>query len=1014
MDSQLVFAYDPTPLIHTDSILSGCLPFSKTFDFELPYAYFDSLRNFNWSVEPGGATSSNKPFSPLFDEIGEFTVILNTENIRGCKTSDSIKVLVGDAVTLPDLFFQDSICAGNKQGFTHSPLVGTDSIKYYIGYSTLSMDSTFAYFEYGADSISTLYRPIDVGDMYLRHKAIYNGCTTYSDIDSIFIHGPIAHFDAISHCRLDSLKFTLNPALLGAYGSFEWNFGDGSAPNSTDLQPTHVFPIDSAYKVSFTVYNADSSCNYTYFSTVSAEPPPRINLTGNTDFCVGDSTYFFAHVQNRYDTLLWFINDSLVMKDELSLSFVWDKRETVELKIIAKNKYGCEHVLKRNISFSKPYADFSVEYTKSCIPFPIKIYNKSSTPPFSSIDSLFWNFTPWGADTNVEMFTKQITSAMTVSARLIAQDNLGCRDTLFQDSLLVVKDNNLSFWAPDKTICLGDTVYFENFSAIKEPHYQWVFGDGDTTYGYNSKHLFTQAGTYNITLSYVNDTLCKQVLELKNYITVQDKPVADFTADTLISPCYPLPVTFQDLSTNPDIVSWQWDFGDGAKSTFQHPFHNYIKPGKYDVQLIVKTSNGCSDTIIKPQYIQTTGPTAEFSVSPDTACMNELFHFNISKMTNTGEFQWDFGDGNSSNIATVSHRYSKVGDIYPSLILSDHAGVCTVKLNDTIYVIEVFADFEASLMEICEGDKVGFQNTSKGAQTLRWSFGDGSSSTISNPEHIFTTPGKYKVLLEIAGAENCKDTISKSITVNPKPEVSVSTNTTICLGDTTILQASGGGSYFWSPSGSLSDATLSNPKAFPKDETVYKVVVENSFGCKDSASVTIGVRHPPIHSIFEDTTLIIGETILLKPADNPGFSFQWSPEIWLNCSDCQNPSAQPLKSTTYVLHTFDPFGCFSIFDTIHIEVKEAYSLNVPNAFTPNGDGNNDVIHVRGWGIRELLEFKIYNRWGEVVFETDDISKGWDGYYKGKLQNVETYVYTVRARMWNEEVRSGKGNISLLR
>jgi len=89
-------------------------------------------------------------------------------------------------------------------------------------------------------------------------------------------------------------------------------------------------------------------------------------------------------------------------------------------------------------------------------------------------------------------------------------------------------------------------------------------------------------------------------------------------------------------------------------------------------------------------------------------------------------------------------------------------------------------------------------------------------------------------------------------------------------------------------------------------------------------------------------------------------------------------------------------------------------LEVPNAFSPNGDGNNDIIYAKGWGLKKLIAFKIFNRYGELVFESNDFDKGWDGNYKGKPQNMETYVYTVEAETYSGKVLSRKGNISLLR
>jgi gliding motility-associated-like protein len=107
-------------------------------------------------------------------------------------------------------------------------------------------------------------------------------------------------------------------------------------------------------------------------------------------------------------------------------------------------------------------------------------------------------------------------------------------------------------------------------------------------------------------------------------------------------------------------------------------------------------------------------------------------------------------------------------------------------------------------------------------------------------------------------------------------------------------------------------------------------------------------------------------------------------------------------------------GCFQVIGTVHIEVKEEYTIDVPLAFTPNGDGNNDLIHVRGWGLKQLIEFKIYNRWGQCIFETDDLHKGWDGTFQGKKQEADTYAYTVKALTYGGRVLTKNGLFNLLR
>jgi gliding motility-associated-like protein len=161
--------------------------------------------------------------------------------------------------------------------------------------------------------------------------------------------------------------------------------------------------------------------------------------------------------------------------------------------------------------------------------------------------------------------------------------------------------------------------------------------------------------------------------------------------------------------------------------------------------------------------------------------------------------------------------------------------------------------------------------------------------------------------------------------------------------------------------------------------------------------------------------MVIGQTIQLNAYQGPGYSYLWSPTTGLSCITCPDPVAQPLVNTTYSVIITDDAGCFEVTSTYDLDIRPITTIDVPTAFTPNGDGENDVIYVNGFGIKKLIEFKIYNRWGQLLFETSDITKGWDGYYKGELQNVETYVYFASVETWlNGEILTKKGSFNIIR
>jgi gliding motility-associated-like protein len=148
-----------------------------------------------------------------------------------------------------------------------------------------------------------------------------------------------------------------------------------------------------------------------------------------------------------------------------------------------------------------------------------------------------------------------------------------------------------------------------------------------------------------------------------------------------------------------------------------------------------------------------------------------------------------------------------------------------------------------------------------------------------------------------------------------------------------------------------------------------------------------------------------------------GYEYSWlnGDTTYLECTDCAVQTVRPLQDPSYVFTVTDTLGCYISEENYIICVNPEFTVDVPDMFTPNGDGVNDLVTIDGWGIKNLLEFKIYNRWGELVFETTDITQGWDGTYKGELQNVEVFIYTITVEYYENGGTGNKtGNITLMR
>jgi gliding motility-associated-like protein len=233
------------------------------------------------------------------------------------------------------------------------------------------------------------------------------------------------------------------------------------------------------------------------------------------------------------------------------------------------------------------------------------------------------------------------------------------------------------------------------------------------------------------------------------------------------------------------------------------------------------------------------------------------------------------------------------------------------------------------------------------------------------------------------------------------------------------LHVTGGDSYTWLPSGSLDNGTAGNPIATPVGTTTYSVIIRQGTCFTDTAYVTIRVNPSPTVNAGEDHDILAGTSIMLYANTTFTTEYSWTPVTTLSCGTCQNPTATPTQTTTYTVQVSNEFGC-KAKDDVTIKIKCDNSLLfLANTFTPNGDGNNDRFYPQGKGIIKVKRFRIYNRWGELLYDVQDIdandeSMGWDGTYKGQPLKPDVYVYLVDAICFTGADIQQKGDISIVK
>ena len=306
----------------------------------------------------------------------------------------------------------------------------------------------------------------------------------------------------------------------------------------------------------------------------------------------------------------------------------------------------------------------------------------------------------------------------------------------------------------------------------------------------------------------------------------------------------------------------------------------------------------------------------------------------------------------------------------------------------------------------CNGANTGSASVSatggSGTYTYSWSGGAGTSASASN-----LAAGTYTVNVSDG---SCSNAVIVTITQPAAIAASVATTASNCgspTGAATVTASGGTGalSYSWSNSAGTT-ATVNNLSS-----GTYTVTITDAFGCTQTASGVVGSVGGPTANAGNSVLITAGDNTTLMGSGTSGATFSWSPAATLSCSSCQYPVASPTQTTTYTL-TVTQGGCSATDEvTVYVDV-ECGEFFIPTAFSPNNDGANDVLYVMGNCILNM-DFTIFDRWGEKVFESSDPSQGWDGTLRGKKLDAGVFVYYFYASINGIEVKK-HGNITLVK
>lgn len=460
-----------------------------------------------------------------------------------------------------------------------------------------------------------------------------------------------------------------------------------------------------------------------------------------------------------------------------------------------------------------------------------------------------------------------------------------------------------------------------------------------------------------------------------------------------------------------------WNFGDGMGSNITSPTHTYAAPGIYTVTLTDIDTAGCRDTLVKTAYIHIGKPNAGFS-GTTPACLYDSVHF---ADTSSGQFspvnnwRWNLGDGTIAFVHNPVHNYQAAGSFPVTLIVTDASG-CKDSATNIVTVRSLPSITAIGDSTICPGDSA--RVTAQGGSAYTWSPAATVHCASCGSTYVLpATPTNYVVTG--ADAYGCKNTDTVKIAFTYKTKSYPGPGGQLCIGRSIVLSDSGAQKYSWYPPTGLSDSYSSNPLASPSESTIYMVIAQTGSCIADTGYVNVTVHPSPKVTALGGGTVLAGAKVNLQAYGSDIVSFLWNHADVLSCDDCTDPIATMQQTTLFTVTGTNQYGCVDSANVLVDVLCDKSQVFIPNTFTPNGDGQNDVFYARGVGIKTITSFRIYNRWGELIFEGDNInlndeSSGWDGGYKGAKPLTDTYVYVLEAVCDEGQSMMWKGNVTLVR
>jgi gliding motility-associated-like protein len=979
-----------------------------------------------WNFGDGATSTSNSP-THTYTGAGTYTNTLIVYSTNSC--SDTTKQIVTVFPKPNAQFIFTQACATNVVVFSNNSAVSGGTITnsrwaFGDGGTSLVVNPTHIYSTGGNYNVQLTVTDNNLcKDSLVKITAIYNL--------------PVASFNAQAVCQGSNTVFNNTSTVTGStLSGYTWDFTSDGIIDNTAQNPSTIYPASGTYSVTLQVTSAQG-CVSAITNTVVVNSNPTV-LFAVTNACTG-SNFAFANnstvANGNITQSSWNFGDG-TNSTQTTAQHIYSPAGTYSVTLTETSNQGCVSIASKTVTaYPKPVVNFTAN---AVCQLQANAFTNLSTVASGSIAAWGWDFTSDGTiDNNTQNPSYTYSQGGIFNCTLHATTDMGCEDFVTKP-VTVYLNPMANFTSPG--VCNGSAMQFTDVSTSQNgtvTGWAWDYTSNGTfdSNTQNASTIYPTYGTYSVTLQVTTSLGC--LSSTTHTVAVNPNPTVAFLVNNACAGSNFIFANNSTIAANGNLVQNLWNFGDGTTSTQVAPQHSYAAANTYNITLTETSNFGCVSSISQPV---TAYPKPNVSFTANSVCQAQASTFNNTSSIVSGSitsYGWDFTSNGSidDNNQSTSYTYTQGGSFNCTLhATSDKGCVDSAKKVVTVY-FNPKANFSAPTT--CNGTDVQFTDasTSQNGNITVWDWDFTSDGTIDNlyqnPTNAYANAGLFLVTLQVQTNYGCINVIKKSVRINATPVADLAVThqagcpNNMCVGMVNNSTIQGGiiSHWLWNFGDGTTSTQNSPTHCFKTGMYNVSLTATSDSGCISSFTLAnaITVWPKPVAGfdytpkdvdILDPTVSIINEaqgaTSYLYfisdgyvVAGHPNFTHTF-------------PSENPQNYTAMQVVT-NSYGCRDSIEH-NIIINPGYTFYIPNAFTPNSDGKNETFKGIGIGIKTYT-LMIFDRWGELIFQSDDLEKGWDGTFKGKGGEVVqegVYVWKVLLRDERNKEHDFNGTVSVIK